>query len=213
MKTKPTPRPRKVSQPQQERSVETRERILEEALRRFSEKGFDATGLREIAAELDVSHGLLKYYFGSKDELWREAVTLLFDRMTAELAISGEGLEGTPRERFVHFLRRYVAYCARHPEHARLMVQESMHDNARLEWAAKTLIAARHERLVPVLEALIREGALPDVPPRLLIYAISAAAQAPFMLAPEVAHTHGIDVMSSDVVASYAESIVRIFMR
>ena len=64
-----------------------------------------------------------------------------------------------------------------------------------------------------MLEALIREGALPDVEPRLLIYAISAAAQAPFMLAPEVAHTHGINVMSSDVVAGYAESIVRIFMR
>jgi hypothetical protein len=33
------------------------------------------------------------------------------------------------------------------------------------------------------------------------------------MLAPEVAHTHGIDMMDADVVAAYAESIVRIFIR
>jgi AcrR family transcriptional regulator len=213
MSTKPARRPGPVSRPQQERSVETRERILEEALRRFSEKGFDATGLREIAAALDVSHGLLKYYFGSKDELWREAVTLLFARMTSELAVSPDERVGTAREQFSTFLRRYVAYCARHPEHARLMVQESMHDNARLRWAAETLIAARHKPLVPILESLIKEGALPDVPPRLLIYAISAAAQAPFMLAPEVCHTHGINVMSEEVVTTYAESIVRIFIR
>ena len=201
-----------VASPKQERSLETRARILDEALHQFAEKGFDAASVRDIASAAEVTHGLVKYYFGSKETLWREAVAYLFDRMSTELAASNaEGV--SPKEQFADFIRRYVAYCARHPEHARLMVQESMHDNARLSWAAQSFITVRHQRLLPTIEALIEQGALPRMDPRLLIYALNSVAQAPFMLAPEIAHTHGVDVQSDAVIADYAESVVTLFLR
>lgn len=47
----------------------TRDRILDVALRQFTEKGFDATSLQEIADELGVTKAALYYHFKSKDDI------------------------------------------------------------------------------------------------------------------------------------------------
>ena len=57
----------------------TRERILECAKQLFSEKGYDPTSTREIAACAGVNSALVARYFGSKKELFKEAVLPEFD--------------------------------------------------------------------------------------------------------------------------------------
>lgn len=54
------------------RGVETRERLVETALRLFRDVGFQATTMRRIADEAGVSLGNAYYYFASKDELVHE---------------------------------------------------------------------------------------------------------------------------------------------
>ena len=51
------------------KAEETRERILDAALQLFREQGFDATTMRDIAAEAGVATGAAYYYFRSKEEL------------------------------------------------------------------------------------------------------------------------------------------------
>jgi AcrR family transcriptional regulator len=51
------------------KAEETRERILDSALKLFREKGFDETTMRDIAAEAGVATGAAYYYFRSKEEL------------------------------------------------------------------------------------------------------------------------------------------------
>src|SRR5579871_1295814 len=48
---------------------ETEERIREVALRLFAQKGFEATGTREIASEAGLTVAGLYYYVGTKEEL------------------------------------------------------------------------------------------------------------------------------------------------
>lgn len=50
-------------------SVVTRAKILIEAERLFSEKGFDATSVDEIAKKANVNKALIYYYFKSKDDI------------------------------------------------------------------------------------------------------------------------------------------------
>ena len=50
----------------------TRERILAAALEIFSQAGFDGATTRELAARAGVNLGLIKYYFGTKEQLWRD---------------------------------------------------------------------------------------------------------------------------------------------
>ena len=53
----------------QRRAEQRRLEILRAAARVFRRRGYAATGMREIAAEADLSPGNLYYYFSGKDEL------------------------------------------------------------------------------------------------------------------------------------------------
>lgn len=52
----------------------TRSAILAAAKHQFMDKGFDAAGLRDIAADAGVNVALIGRYFGSKESLFEEAV-------------------------------------------------------------------------------------------------------------------------------------------
>lgn len=56
----------------------TREAILQSALVAFSRAGYDGVGLREIAGEAGVTAILVNRYFGSKEEMFVEAVKITF---------------------------------------------------------------------------------------------------------------------------------------
>jgi AcrR family transcriptional regulator len=51
------------------KAEETRTKILDTALRLFRERGFEATTMRDVAAEAGVATGAAYYYFRSKEEL------------------------------------------------------------------------------------------------------------------------------------------------
>lgn len=206
------PRPR-TRQPRQDRAAATQERILQEALLLFSERGFDGASTRDLAQKLGINHALVNYHFGTKEALWQAAVHFLFGRLDRELARPAEGEGLTAVEEFSQLVRRYVIYCARFPEHARLMVQESMSDNPRIAWAAKSHIRPGHLRLEVLLKKLIGEGLLPDVPPIQLIYALAAVCQAPFMLQHEIRQTHDLDAMTDEFIESYAQTVLQLMLR
>lgn len=62
------------------KAEETRERILDAALRLFRDKGFDVTTMRDVAAEAGMATGAAYYYFHSKEEL----VMALYTRTSEE---------------------------------------------------------------------------------------------------------------------------------
>lgn len=59
------------------RKLENREEILEAALQVFTEKGFHAASMKEIAEKADFATGTLYSFFESKEELYKE---LLLDQ-------------------------------------------------------------------------------------------------------------------------------------
>ena len=187
----------------------TRARLLDVALKTFAARGFEGTSVRDVAAEAEVNHGMIKYYFENKDQLWRAAITFLFERMERELG--GEHPEDDEADaltRAKNRVRRYVRYCARHPEHARMMVQESIRDNERLRWAVETFIRPQHEASHEVREDAKEQGIWPAIPDASLAYIIVASAQMPFMLAPELNHLYGVDMFEERHIEAHAEALV-----
>lgn len=61
----------------------TKEMILTEADRQFSEKGFQHVSMRQIAKELGSSHGALYYHYTNKAELFYEVVSRYFMKLDA----------------------------------------------------------------------------------------------------------------------------------
>lgn len=86
--------------------VDTRTRIQQVALELFTERGYEATSLREIAERLGVTKAALYYHFRTKDEI----VASLFEDQVAQLDVVIEWAQGQPRsvETRREFVRRYA---------------------------------------------------------------------------------------------------------
>jgi AcrR family transcriptional regulator len=78
--------------PRRARGEQTRQLILETALRLFRERGYAETTMRAIAKEAGVAVGNAYYYFASKDQL----ILAFYERNhTDHLAALGDALERT----------------------------------------------------------------------------------------------------------------------
>lgn len=195
----------------QEQGDATRTRILEGALKLFAENGFDGTTFRAIAKHCDVAHTAIAYHFASKELLWRDAVALMFEHMFQEVEVDSSDIDS--KEGYKAFIRRYVRYCARHPEHARLMVQESVRGGDRLSWAIERFILPGHMRLAPFTLQQTEEGNLPKVWPWSTVFIIVAMCQAPFTLASEFKHLTGLDSTDPVVVEAHADAVIAFLFR
>jgi AcrR family transcriptional regulator len=86
----------------------TRQKIAETALRLFLERGYDAVGIRDVAAEADVAVTTLFSHFASKEALVFEQDEDFEQRLTQ--AVTGR----TPHEPLVPALRREIQALVRH---------------------------------------------------------------------------------------------------
>jgi len=192
----------------------TRAMILEAALQEFSAHGFDGTSTRAIAAKAGVHHALIKYHFQSKDLLWRAAVTFLFERQLAELAAFPPPDQFADKRDYAReMLRQRVYYWARHPEHARLMVQESCRDTERFRWMVDTFIKTVSEASEQFIRWLQNEELVPRASTPALAYILVGAAQLFYTLAPEVQRVWGIDPANPEAIEAHADALIQLVLR
>jgi len=189
--------------------------ILQAALEEFSERGFDGTSTRDIAARAGVHHALINYHFSSKDTLWREAVTFLFERQAMEVLIPRPNDKDFPDRRAYakEVIRRVVVYFAHHPEHARLMVQESCSDSERFRWATDSFVTRTSRAAEQFIRFMQAEGFLPKAPVPQLVYIFVGAAQLFYVLAPEVQRIWNIDPFKEKAINDHVDALVAVLMR
>lgn len=65
--------------------MSTRVKILETALKLFNREGLDRISIRDIAAEIGISDGNLRYHFRTKDDLIEALFNELADKIGMEL--------------------------------------------------------------------------------------------------------------------------------
>ncbi|HEV7898413.1 MAG TPA: helix-turn-helix domain-containing protein [Planosporangium sp.] len=96
-------------------NADTRTRIQDVALELFTEQGYEATSLREIAERLGVTKAALYYHFKTKEDI----VTSMFESRVAamdELIAWAQAQPRTPETRR-EFVRRYGADLQRGRHH------------------------------------------------------------------------------------------------
>ena len=198
----------------QARAEATKARILVVARRHFAERGFDAANTRDIANEAEASHAMIRYHFGTKDKLWREAVTDMFERLRAELGFeNGTPPELNTLEGYRAFLRRYIYYCAKHPEHARIMISESVRGGERLRWMVENFIKPGHAVYARPTRKHMEDGNLPNAWHPSLIFMITSICQMPFVLAAEAHELYGVDILSDAAIEAHIDSVFAFLLR
>jgi len=90
----------------------TREEIVKSAARHFAENGFKGASLREILRDAGANIAAGHYYFGSKQELYREVVSRYLVKLCAERQRALDEImrkeHHTPRDRVAALVRAYV---------------------------------------------------------------------------------------------------------
>ncbi len=87
---------------QSERADHTRARILDAAVREFSENGLAGARTEQIAEIAGVNKALLYYYFKSKEALYRAALETVAQRVL-EMSLSALTADRSPGEQIVQF--------------------------------------------------------------------------------------------------------------
>jgi TetR/AcrR family transcriptional regulator len=112
-------------------ALRSNDRILKKALELFSEKGYDATSVREICEAAGITKPTLYYFYGSKEGVYRAIVEGALGRFQADL-IRALGGEGSLRDRLVRMAQSYVEGTRREPDLARF-VMALIHNSPRSE--------------------------------------------------------------------------------
>jgi AcrR family transcriptional regulator len=97
------------------------DRILLKALELFSERGYDATSVREICEAAGVTKPTLYHFYGSKEGVYRAIVEGALSRFRSDL-IAALRREGSLRDRLVEMARAYIDATLREPDLARFIM-------------------------------------------------------------------------------------------
>lgn len=198
-----------------EQKRESRKRILDCALRHFSERGFDAASLRDIANDAGVTHALVRAHFGGKEELWRETIDHLFaqqeDVMDLAALVNTERLSAQDVRHLIH---GFVAYSAAYPENIRIMFFETIGElSERTKWLIDSHIERLNRPLTRLLEQAMDDGVIVRMPLHTLVYVITSLSQNIFALKSEAQYRFGVDMTLGEEVRSHADVICRLLIQ
>jgi AcrR family transcriptional regulator len=99
-----------------------RSKILAAALEVFAERGLEGATNTAIAARAQVTHGLVYFYFPSKEDLFCAAVEYQADHVFAQLDLAGERASAdSPEKTLRRIVSRFVALMET-PENVSLML-------------------------------------------------------------------------------------------
>lgn len=105
--------------------ADTREEILDAALREFSDHGFDGARMELIAARTGVSPGVIYYHFGTKAKLY-EAVLERSFAMIRGIELSPDVDLLSPLESLRMLVGQTFMFHATHPEFVRIVMSENI---------------------------------------------------------------------------------------
>ena len=98
----------------------TRDLILDKARDLFVVKGFEHVSMRQIAKELECSHGAIYYHFKNKAELFYAIVVSHFDLLEAKLnQIYNQNMDD--EEKLKAIMLGYIEFGLTHQSHYEIM--------------------------------------------------------------------------------------------
>ena len=151
--------------------------IRDAALTLFGERGFNGASVADIAAAAGVPKANVLYYYGSKDDLWRDAVDTLFADVDAFYAKSWPDDSPLSREGIASRLHVYLEACQRFPAYVQLNNLEGHADTWRSRWLAERHLRRHVATARAYYERLMAAGVLPRIDPTILQNILAGGGQ------------------------------------
>lgn len=133
--------------PERERNAaRSREAILAAAEHLFAERGYDATSFTDVGGAAGVSRGTPGYFFGSKEQLYREVLQRCLERVRAAVRSGRERALASaepPEVVLAGAVGEYFDFIAANPDFVRLLEREALDGGRQLATLPPHLEAAQ----------------------------------------------------------------------
>ncbi len=147
----------KPNSPPSERSAETRQRILDAALREFAANGLAGARTEAIATAAGVNKALLYYYFDSKEKLYVAALEMIAIRVR-DTSMAVFLRECSPGERVLRSALSHFDRILAQQEFQSLMQQEMIRLHKGEPGALPVLVKRVFEPVMIMFQSMVREG-------------------------------------------------------
>ena len=152
-----------------------RELILGAANRVFARAGFNGATMAAIAEAAGLPKANLHYYFGSKEQLYREVLA----RTLHEWLVPMDSLvpDADPRSALEAYIRAKMAMSAAHPDASRVFANELLHGAPVLGELIRSELRGVVRKRAAVIDGWIAAGKMAPVDATHLFFTIWAATQ------------------------------------
>ena len=147
----------KPNSPPSERSAETRQRILDAALREFAANGLAGARTEAIATAAGVNKALIYYYFESKEKLYTAALEMISQRVR-DISLAVFLREGSPGERVLRSALSHFDRILAQQEFQSLMQQEMIRLHKGESGVLPILVKRVFEPVMIMFQSMVREG-------------------------------------------------------
>lgn len=202
------PKPRKPGRPRGAKSPELKQALLRAAIDLFAERGFDGVSLSQIAGKAGADIGLTRYYFGSKEQLWETAMTLLSECFAAEIVSENTQCQPSHTDALKALIRAFVFASARWPQVSRIIVFDGNKKDRRGNFIAKHMVRPFYQTLSELIAEVVSQGSIPNVSPRTIFFMITHGGSFPMALPALTNALPGEDINSVNGLNAHADAII-----
>lgn len=202
-------RPR--GRPPGEATNELKSKLLQAAISHFGNEGFNGASLNQIAHSAGVDLGLIRYYFGTKDDLWQAAIEHIaaeFGRTMASIAKAP-----THSEQLKSTIRAFLELSAQWPQLSRIIVFDGSSNDYRATFIAKHLIAPFYRMMAKLIAGAKAEGSVPDVANRTIFFMITHGGSFPMALPALTNKFPGGNINSPASLRKHADAVIELIFR
>lgn len=150
-------------------------KIMEQAERLFSDRGFNGTSVRDIAEAANVNLAMISYYFGSKEKLMEEIFRYRTESFTEQLTQLLDDSSLDPSQKVERMIDEYVNRIFQRQCFHRIMIREQI--GSQHPEIAQRIYELKHKNLV-LVKKILDEGKeqgmfLADADPEMLMVTLT----------------------------------------
>ncbi|MEM7568332.1 MAG: TetR/AcrR family transcriptional regulator [Pseudomonadota bacterium] len=187
---------------------------MDAAINAFAASGFDAMSIRALTRTLNVSHGLVHHYFGSKRDLWEACVDVYFralrDKMIS-LAPVGDTAQ-PPAEAARDFIRISVKLSARFPGCIKILLDEGAEGGERLDYLLSKYLDPAGKAWVHAVDQLGEGSGVEPPDSRTLFFLITFGGTIPFCAPALAAHFEGEALDTQAAIDRHADMVANLLV-
>ena len=207
---KPSKAPRQRGE--QQRAIETRERIISAATEEFASQGYEGASIRAVAERAGARHTMVTYHFSGKEGLWQAVMDRLVRTFTSQQMERLDGLRGVSEVIQLRLLlEEFIRYSASDLNLHKLMGHAASRASPEIESMVSDYLQDYFNVIATLIARVQKKEAFVDGDPHHLHYIFIGAATRIFMQSPEVARVMGQSPLEPDFIERHIDVCLRLF--